>query len=77
MTENRRDFLRKSLKIGAVAGATAAIANEGLKIVRQLHQMIVPQVQVVAWFVEKLSKKRFFIRKITYGNNTIELLIKG
>ena len=31
MTENRRDFLRKSLKIGAVAGATAAIANEGLK----------------------------------------------
>lgn len=31
MTENRRDFLRKSLKIGAVAGATAAVANEGLK----------------------------------------------
>ena len=31
MTKKRRDFLRKSLKIGAVAGASVAVANESLK----------------------------------------------
>ena len=71
MQGSRRDFLKKSLKVGAVGGTVLAAAA----IAKPTSDELAPDDNGVV--VGKSSKKEVLYKKAKSGNTTIRSLTKG